>query len=286
MKSPAFQFYPKDWLSSRAVRMMDAEQRGWYIQLLAEAWEGTPQNSLPDDPELLKKLAGAESGDAEKFAFVLSQFVSRRGKRYHPRLMVEMDKQKRFKEVKSQAGKNGAVRRWHSHTSAIPLPSVCHASANGKTMADDSFASASAIATAVSTTTICGPSLKEVLEKAKFIGCPEPEAEKFWHHFESSGWIDKNGNPVVSWESKLSTWTATARAAPLEKAHHTNGSKLEPRDDYWKNSKQLEQVESAIRAIEARGSQTAMELVIEERDRQKYATLRTKRKDLKKLLGL
>ena len=50
--SPAFQWYPKDWLSSLAVRNFDAEQRGWYIQLLNEAWENTPQGTLPDDPDV------------------------------------------------------------------------------------------------------------------------------------------------------------------------------------------------------------------------------------------
>src|SRR3990167_9118902 len=80
-KSPAFQFYPSDWISSRAVRMMDAEQRGWYIQLLAEAWESDVQGSLPNDDALLRKLAGmnissidAELSSKERWEFVKNQF--------------------------------------------------------------------------------------------------------------------------------------------------------------------------------------------------------------------
>lgn len=50
------------------------------------------------------------------------------------------------------------------------------------------------------------PSLDQVKAKAQFIGVPEKEAETFFHHFESAGWIDKNGHPILKWESKLATW--------------------------------------------------------------------------------
>jgi hypothetical protein len=35
MKSPAFQFYVKDWLSSGRIAMLSLAERGVYIQLLA-----------------------------------------------------------------------------------------------------------------------------------------------------------------------------------------------------------------------------------------------------------
>jgi hypothetical protein len=63
-KFPAFQFYPKDWLSSESVICMSAEQRGWYIQLLCYAWQGEPGGSLPAADRKLKALAGA--GDKKK----------------------------------------------------------------------------------------------------------------------------------------------------------------------------------------------------------------------------
>ena len=45
--------------------MMDPAQRGWYIQLLCEAWESDPQNRLPDDDRFLERLAGAESTEVD-----------------------------------------------------------------------------------------------------------------------------------------------------------------------------------------------------------------------------
>lgn len=61
------------------------------------------------------------------------------------------------------------------------------------------------------------PTLEQVKEKAKFIGVPEADAEQFFHHFESSGWIDKNGQSIVKWESKLSTWKVTNQQVNYER---------------------------------------------------------------------
>jgi len=115
VKSPAFQFYPSDWISSRAVRMMDAEQRGWYIQLLAEAWESDVQGSLPDDEDLLKRLAGVNmcSTDVEqRWRFVKNQFRIVDGTLIQDRLLEEIAKQEENRKKKSRAGqKSGQVRR-------------------------------------------------------------------------------------------------------------------------------------------------------------------------------
>lgn len=55
---PAMQFYPESWLSGRATRLMTAEQRGAYIDLLAHAWMGHPACTVPDDDAALAVLAG------------------------------------------------------------------------------------------------------------------------------------------------------------------------------------------------------------------------------------
>lgn len=69
--------------------------------------------------------------------------------------------------------------------------------------------------------------LSVVQAQAAICGCPPEEAERFWHHFEASGWVDKNGNPVRNWLSKLANWTADARTKPAESAHRANSDKPE-----------------------------------------------------------
>ena len=50
------------------------------------------------------------------------------------------------------------------------------------------------------------PALAEVLAEAGLRGVPPEVAEAFWNHFESSGWVDRHGNPIQSWRPKLRKW--------------------------------------------------------------------------------
>ena len=60
-KPPAFQFYAKDWLSSKTILKASAKQCGWFINLLAHCWDSDQPGTLPDDPDLLWRMAKAES---------------------------------------------------------------------------------------------------------------------------------------------------------------------------------------------------------------------------------
>jgi hypothetical protein len=71
--------------------------------------------------------------------------------------------------------------------------------------------------------------LEEVKNRAAIIGMTPEEAEAFWNHFEASGWVDKNGNPITNWQAKQATWNATARARPLEAAHKQKGEGARPK---------------------------------------------------------
>lgn len=115
MRSPAFQFYPSNYLGSRAVRLMDAEQRGWYTQLLFESWESEPQATLPNDDALLRVLAGVNtrSTDVEqRWSFVKAQFKQKGKLLYNSRLLEEFAKQDENREKKKRAGEaSGEARR-------------------------------------------------------------------------------------------------------------------------------------------------------------------------------
>lgn len=54
-RSPAFQFYPKDFLSSSKVGRMSLTERGAYITLLAHCWL---DGSLKEDPAILARIVG------------------------------------------------------------------------------------------------------------------------------------------------------------------------------------------------------------------------------------
>jgi Protein of unknown function (DUF1376)/DnaB-like helicase C terminal domain len=60
MSSPAFQFYPADYLADANVQMMTLEEEGAYIRLLSYCWrEGT----IPADNASLSRLCKGASDE-------------------------------------------------------------------------------------------------------------------------------------------------------------------------------------------------------------------------------
>jgi len=122
MKPPAFQFYPDDFIGGTCD--LSAEEVGAYIRLLCYQWS---RGSIPDDSAKLARIAGANVTTD-----TLQKFPS--GK--NARLEFEREKQAEYRAEKSKAGKSGAEKRWHSHSTAIVLPLA-------NTMANDSSPSPS-----------------------------------------------------------------------------------------------------------------------------------------------
>lgn len=95
---------------------MDAEQRGWYWQLLVEAWNSEDTCYLPNDPDLIWRLAGASNREhfESKSKLVLEQFrVARGGKKiYNVRQRDELLMLTEKCKKNADSGKRGANKRW------------------------------------------------------------------------------------------------------------------------------------------------------------------------------
>ena len=114
-KSPAFQFYPGDWLSSPNVAMMTPEQEGAYIRLLCYAW-ADPDCSLPDDDEVLAKLSrlgeGWFNGGSTVVRKCFNQHPTKPERLFNQRLMKEREKQEEWRKKSIEGGiKSGKSRR-------------------------------------------------------------------------------------------------------------------------------------------------------------------------------
>lgn len=218
-KPPAFQFYVDDFSSDGNVEAMTTKEVGAYILLMCKAWREEPPGSIPNDDRVLARWSRLAPDEwSECRTGVLAAFRLGTDSRWHQkRLRKEYDKLLAFQKDRSVNGKKGAETRWLGHSSAIAKP-----------MANDSSSPSSSSSPSVQRERERGatwPKLEEVKTKAQFIGCSEADAEAFFHHFESAGWIDKNGHPIVNWQSKLATWTTNARAKPVEQAHKASEGK-------------------------------------------------------------
>ena len=70
-KSPAFQFYARDFLADINVQLMNMEQRGMYITLLSYAWL---EVGIPNDMRKLNLLCNNPDNFDELIGDVLSCF--------------------------------------------------------------------------------------------------------------------------------------------------------------------------------------------------------------------
>lgn len=167
LKSPAFQFYPNDFLGSLKVASMTLEEVGLYTLLLCCDWN---ENGLPDPPESLAKPLRISPRTFKKlWKAVGENFVLRGGRWHNKRLDVERRKQLERKEKNRDA----ANQRWRSadDASAVQTQSVNDADAMQSDCSAFAVAVASPVPVKSTSSSVVGlvppeyePDLAEVLE--------------------------------------------------------------------------------------------------------------------------
>ena len=184
MRSPAFQFYARDFFMDENVRLMTNQQVGIYIKLLCFCWL---EGSIPKNSSAIAKLcdetetAMAQLWPAISKCFEVSQLDDER--LVNKRLDAERKKQQEFSDERKKAGKRGAKISWNheikTDSSAIAEP-----------MAKNSSAFASASASSTSNT------IKHTAAKAASY---TPAFESFWKEYPR-----KSGKVAAfkSWASK------------------------------------------------------------------------------------
>jgi uncharacterized protein YdaU (DUF1376 family) len=144
-KSPAFQFYPSDFLSDENVSLMSNRELGCYIKLLSHCWL---EGSIPSDMGKISRLCGEPKEVMAELWLSLNKCflpcVQDSTRLLNMRLEKERKKQTDRKKERSESGKRGAKSRWYknenSDGSAIAKPMA-------QPMANDS--SSSSISTTV-----------------------------------------------------------------------------------------------------------------------------------------
>lgn len=110
-KSPAFQFYPSDFLSDVNVVAMSLQERGAYITLLCFCWI---QGSLPRDVARLARLCGVPLATFRKIWPALEtcfRDAELTDRLRHPRLDRERVKQAAYRQQQSERGRLGGRPR-------------------------------------------------------------------------------------------------------------------------------------------------------------------------------
>ncbi len=197
--SPAFQFYPQDYLSSADVMCMTPAERGAYVHLLAHQWIDE-DCSLPDDDRVLAVL----SGMGEQWLNGCSTTVRTKFKRCssdppriaNPRLRREREKQLERREAAAAAGrKSGQVRRLRS-AETIERPLNDRSSTVEPTL-NTSISSSSSSSSSVS------PSASATKKRPKRAEYPD-DYERFWKAFPRKR-RTKKAKAFASWKRAVAS---------------------------------------------------------------------------------
>lgn len=104
-KAPAFQFYPKDFMTDGNVVRMTLQERGAYITLLCLCWTDL---SLPADMGSLARSCGVSTTAFTRLWPALAPcFTVTEGRLMQPRIERERQKQETYRALKAEAGRKG-----------------------------------------------------------------------------------------------------------------------------------------------------------------------------------
>lgn len=147
MKSPAFQFYPADFLADENVVLMSNREIGCYIKLMCYCWR---EGSIPSDVNKIARLCGEDSSAmADLWIAISSCFelaINDPSRMVHPRLTTELQKQSEHKKERSESGKKGAEARWGKGSK---VDGSANGSAIKEPMAKNGFSSSSSSSSSV-----------------------------------------------------------------------------------------------------------------------------------------
>lgn len=112
-KSPAFRFYPSDFMGSPDVQAMDLHEVGAYILLLCTAWQMERHGYLPDDDDRLRRWARMSRDQwTQSRDVLLAKFpVVEPGFRANSRMVTEAEKQAEYTRSQQEKGRKGGRPR-------------------------------------------------------------------------------------------------------------------------------------------------------------------------------
>jgi hypothetical protein len=194
MKSPAFQFYPADWLSSPAVILMTPEQEGGYIRLLCYDWAS---DGIPDDDKALAALSrlgeGWLNGGSSIVRKCFNHHPHKPGYLTNPRLQNEREKQRTWREKSREGGIKSAFLRSSKGSRVVQPPPPRPVEPNGNSMSSSSSIK------------FRRPSLVEIEEFASSLAPAFTGSAKFFDYYESNGWkVGKNS--MKDWRAAVRKW--------------------------------------------------------------------------------
>lgn len=187
-KDPAFLFYPNDWTGGTGL--LTRHLKGCYIDLLIAQFNNG-HLSLEEIRTVLGTDFSAWNTLQKKFA------QDAAGKFFNGRLEAEVNKRKEYSLKQTERIKKRWAKPPSGNTTVLPLEDE-----NRNGIGNEDKGGAGGIVVSMS-----NPPSQAMCEN--FFAGAGSTAEKgaeFFRNYNSTGWIDKNGNRVVNWTNKAQSW--------------------------------------------------------------------------------
>lgn len=238
MKSPAFQWYPKDYLTSARVQMMTLAEEGAYCRLLNYCWLN---GSIPNDDKAIVRLIG--KGATVEMARVCMEMFQVSPD--DPTLLIHdrLEEEKRKQEDNSEIRRQAAQKRWDKRGTSADARGKqvkSHSDANAMqmdmqtNMQNDAFHISSSSSTAIEKETPIGVSKKKIgtripetfelsAEMREYARTRAPnvsvelEHEKFRNYWKAKAGRD---GTKLDWAATWRNWILTAQ----ERSNGRNGA--------------------------------------------------------------
>lgn len=228
MKLPAFQFYPADWRKDPGVQALSFHDRGVWFEILCLMHECSQRGKLllngqPMPEDALARLLGLDKQILTKTLTTLLAFgVASTDGETGALVSRRMVRDEEIRVIRQKAGRMGGNpgllnQKFNQNQTAL-LKQNQTPSSSSSTSVDIEKREGFKV-----------PTVEEVVGKAREMGMGKPDAEMFWHFYESKGWhVGKNR--MKSWHSALVGWHARAKGAKGAAATETRHAP-EPKAD-------------------------------------------------------
>jgi uncharacterized protein YdaU (DUF1376 family) len=123
MNSPAFQFYPRQWLGDDKVLLMSWTARAMHMHFMCIAWQQEPACTLPDEDDLLQAWVNYPSEWEILKRQIFRAWKLKNGRWVQLGLLKEYEKQRTYSDIKRKA----AGVRWKKERDAraIQVHGLC-----------------------------------------------------------------------------------------------------------------------------------------------------------------
>lgn len=152
MKAPAYQWYPKDILSSERVAFLSLAEEGAYRRAMDYCWL---QGSIPADPTKLSVLIGKKctAKIAAAIVHLFEPHPIEKGRLIHDKQELQRESQRAFRDEQARKGKQGGLAAAKQRPSS-GLPPVEPGLSRGIARVGIALHSASATASASTENTV------------------------------------------------------------------------------------------------------------------------------------